>query len=165
MAQRNGSPRLGPRSEEGSKRSSVSPNAFAAHSRPSALVRLVRRRAATNATTTPAAVRYTTVESTAQPPGSILVELTSYAFKPADLSVTSGKVVLYLVNTATEAHAMALRNPAVSVLAVVALSKNVEAGHAAVFTIDDLPIGTYRLTCPIGNHASNGMVGTVIAHK
>ena len=94
-----------------------------------------------------------------------MVALTNYAFNPADISVTSGKVVLYLINSSVDPHAMALRNPAVSLLAVVALSEIVEGGHAAVFTIDNLPLGTYRLTCPVGNHADNGMVGTLIVRK
>ena len=115
--------------------------------------------AAQSATPTPA-VQYTTVESATQPAGSILVEMTSYAFKPADIPLKAGKVVLYLVNPSTEVHSMALRNPSVSVLAVVALSADVEAGHSAVFTIENLPVGMYRVTCPTSNHASAGMVGT-----
>ena len=107
------------------------------------------------------AVQYATVESAAQPAGSILVEMTNYTFKPADIPLTAGKVVLYLVNTSNEIHAMALRNPAVSVLAVVALSANVAAGHSAVFTIENLPAGIYHVTCPITNHTDLGMVATV----
>ena len=109
---------------------------------------------------TPAAVQYTTVESAVQPAGSIRVELTSFAFKPADIPLTAGKVVLFLVNTSSEDHSMALRNPAVSVLAVVALSAHVKAGRSAVFTIDNLAVGDYTVSCPIGDHASSGMVAT-----
>ncbi|HVD92305.1 MAG TPA: cupredoxin domain-containing protein [Vicinamibacterales bacterium] len=98
-----------------------------------------------------------------QPAGSILVEMTNYAFKPADIPLKVGKNVLYLVNPSNEVHSMALRNPAVSVLAVVALSAEVEAGHSAIFTIENLPAGTYRVTCPITNHATAGMVGTATA--
>jgi plastocyanin len=114
------------------------------------------------ATPTPA-VQYTTVESATQPAGSILVEMTSYAFKPADIPLKAGKDVLYLVNASTEVHSMALRNPSVSITAVVALSADVEAGHSAVFTIENLRVGMYRLTCPITNHASAGMIGTATA--
>jgi uncharacterized cupredoxin-like copper-binding protein len=113
---------------------------------------------------TPAAslgpVQYTTVESSVQPAGSILVEMTSYAFKPADIPLTVGKVVIYLVNPSTEIHSMALRNPAVSILKVIALSAEVPPGHSAVFTIENLPAAVYRVTCPITNHADNGMTGT-----
>jgi plastocyanin len=116
-----------------------------------------------SATPSAAAVTYTTVESAVQPAGSILVEMTNYAFKPADIPLKVGKNVLYLVNPSNEVHSMALRNPAVSVLAVVALSADVAAGHSAVFTIENLPAGMYRVTCPITNHATNGMVGTATA--
>ena len=70
---------------------------------------------------------------------------------------------MYLVNSSTVPHALTLRNPAVSAVAVVAASLTIEAGHAAVLTIDDLPAANYRVTCPIGGHADNGMVGTLTA--
>ena len=105
-------------------------------------------------------VRYATVDASVQPAGAILVEMTNYAFKPADIPLTAGKVVIYLVNPSTEVHSMALRNPAVSILNVVALSAEVQAGHSAVFTIDNLPAAVYRVTCPIANHADNGMTAT-----
>jgi len=69
--------------------------------------------------------------------------------------------VLYLVNTSTEVHVMELRNPAVSIVAVVAPSANVEAGHLAVFTIDNLPTGIYRVTCPILGHPGLGMISSI----
>ena len=94
-----------------------------------------------------------------QPAGSILVEMSSYAFKPTDIPIGAGKVVFYLVNTSKEAHSMALRNPAVSILAVVALSANVPAGQSAIFTIDNLAPAVYRATCPIGGHGD--MTATV----
>jgi plastocyanin len=118
-----------------------------------------------NATTAQLAVQVTTVAATVQPAGSISVELTNYAFNPADISVTSGRVVLYLMNSSNLPHAIALRNPAVSVLAVVALSETIEGGQAAVFTIENLPVGNYRMTCPVGHHADNGMVGTLVVKK
>jgi uncharacterized cupredoxin-like copper-binding protein len=111
----------------------------------------------------PAPVRYATVVSSVQPAGSILVEMTDHAFKPADIPLPAGKVVFYLVNPSKEIHSMALRNPAISILAVVALSADVAAGSSAVFTIDNLPVGIYRVTCPITNHADLGMTGTVTA--
>ena len=105
------------------------------------------------------AVHYTTVDASTQPAGSILVEMSSYAFKPTEIPTSAGKVVFYLVNISKEAHSMALRNPAVSILNVVALSANVEAGKAAIFTIDNLPIAVYRVNCPIGGHGD--MTATV----
>jgi plastocyanin len=109
-------------------------------------------------------VRYATVEASGQPAGSTLVEMSSYAFKPADIPLTAGTVVIYLVNPSTEVHSMALRNPAVSILNVIALSAEVAAGHSAIFTIENLPAGVYRVTCPITNHADLGMVATATVH-
>jgi plastocyanin len=106
------------------------------------------------------AVQSATVESAVRPAGSILVEMTNYAFKPADIPLIRGKNVLYLVNPSNEVHSIQLRNPTVSVVAVVASSADVEAGHSAIFTIENLPAGTYRVTCPITNHAIQGMVGS-----
>jgi hypothetical protein len=83
---------------------------------------------AATARPTTGTVTFTTVESSTEPPGATLVELSSYAFKPADIPLAAGKVVFYLVNTSKEAHAMALRNPAVSILAVVALSADISSG-------------------------------------
>jgi plastocyanin len=91
--------------------------------------------------------------------------MTNYMFKPADIPLTAGNVVLYLVNTSNETHSMALRNPAVSILNVVALSADVGAGRSAVFTIENLPVGVYRMTCPIYNHADNGMTATATVRK
>jgi plastocyanin len=108
-------------------------------------------------------VRFETVESAVQPSGSILVEMTNYAFKPADIPLTVGKDVIYLVNLSTEVHSIALRNPAVSVLNVVASSAEVQPGHSAVFTIENLPAAVYSTTCPISGHAALGMTGTATA--
>ena len=88
--------------------------------------------------------------------------MSSYAFKPTEIPTSAGKVVFYLVNISKEAHSMALRNPAVSILNVVALSANVEAGRSAIFTIDNLPAAVYRVNCPIGGHAD--MTATVTVH-
>jgi plastocyanin len=40
-----------------------------------------------------------------------------------------------------------------------ARSDRVEPGHDLVFTIDDLPPGTYNFWCSVGVHASSGMRG------
>jgi uncharacterized cupredoxin-like copper-binding protein len=116
---------------------------------------------AATARPTTGTVTFTTVESSTEPPGATLVELSSYAFKPADIPLAAGKVVFYLVNTSKEAHAMTLRNPAVSILAVVALSADIQAGHSAVFTIENLPAAVYRVSCPIAGHGDMTATMTV----
>jgi plastocyanin len=94
-------------------------------------------------------LHFTTVEATSQPAGSTLVEMVNYEFRPAEISVKAGKVVLYLVNSANEPHAISLRDEAGSLLAVSAQSDPVAPGHSAIFTIDDLPVGSYRVKEPL----------------
>lgn len=131
------------------------------------VVLLVSCNASAGSTAAPSAslgpVQTSTVEATTQPAGSILVEMTNYAFKPADIPLKVGKDVIYLVNPSTEIHSMALRNPAVSVLNVVASSAEVPPGHSAVFTIENLPAAVYAVSCPITFHAGVGMTGTATA--
>jgi uncharacterized cupredoxin-like copper-binding protein len=107
------------------------------------------------------ALQYTTVEASTQPAGSILVQLSSYAFAPSEIPTGAGKVVFYLVNTSNDVHSMILRNPAVSILAVVAASTNVEGGHSAVFTIEGLPAAVYRVSCGVAGPGHGDMTGTV----
>ena len=119
------------------------------------------------ATAAPAATnapQSSTVESSTQPAGSILVQLSSYAFTPSEIPIGTGKVVFYLVNTSKEAHSMILRNPAVSILAVVAASTNIEGGHSAVFTIDRLPAAVYKVSCGVAGPGHGDMTGTVTVH-
>jgi hypothetical protein len=75
--------------------------------------------------------------------------------------------VIYLLNTSNESHAMSVRDEAGPLLPVAAQSTVVLAGHAAVFTIDDLQAGTYRIKDPVvgGIHPSSNalMVGVMTA--
>lgn len=106
----------------------------------------------------PVTVTYTYTAATTQPPGSILVTLSNFQFTPATFALPAGKVVLYLVNTSNSDHDLILRQPARSVLAVVAKSEIVHAGQSGTLTIDALPAGIYRATCGIENHSGLGMV-------
>jgi hypothetical protein len=72
--------------------------------------------------------------------------------------------MFYLDNVSIEfighagTHTMAI-GPALGHPIVV--SDAVPAGHAALFTIQDLPSGHYVIWCTIGAHASEGMTGTL----
>ena len=117
---------------------------------------------------------YSVVDATTQPPGSILITMTNYAFTPSTLALPAGKVVLYLVNaTSAEGykpggilgvHNLSLREPSRgSLVNVVAVTPNVAPGKAAILTIDALPAGIYRATCAVGEHAALGMVADITA--
>ena len=93
-----------------------------------------------------------------QPQGSIKVSMTEFTFDPSSISVTHGKVVLYLVNAGTVSHDMIIRDSGGS---RVAGSELVSAGDSFVFTIDNLPTGNYTFFCDQPGHEASGMKGTL----
>jgi uncharacterized cupredoxin-like copper-binding protein len=44
---------------------------------------------------------------------------------------------------------------------ILAHSARVKPGHDGVFTLEDVPAGSYRFYCSNGGHAGNGMKGTL----
>ncbi len=98
----------------------------------------------------------------AQPAGSIKVTMTEYSFNPSTISVPSGKVVFFLVNAGTISHDMILRNTSGERVSGAA-SELVSAGDSFVFTISNLPAGTYTIFCDQPGHEASGMKGTVTA--
>jgi plastocyanin len=80
-------------------------------------------------------------------------------FDPADLSTSAGDAVFFLDNTSPGTHSFAI-GPSLG--QIVAASATVMSGQAAVFTVHDLQAGHYITWCTIGNHAAEGMVGTLI---
>lgn len=97
---------------------------------------------------------------TSQPAGSTKVTMNEYKFDPATMSVPSGKAVFYLVNAGTIAHDMVIRD---STGKRLASSDLVSAGDSFVFTVNDLPAGTYTIFCSQQGHEASGMKGTLTA--
>ena len=95
-----------------------------------------------------------------QPAGSTKVTLTEYKFDPSTISVTHGKVVLFLVNGGTISHDLIVRDSSGNRMAG---SELISAGDSAVLTIDDLPAGTYTFFCDQPGHEQAGMKGTITA--
>jgi plastocyanin len=95
-----------------------------------------------------------------QPAGSIKVSMTEFKFDPATLTVPSGKVVFYLVNGGTVSHDFVIRDSAGS---NVQASELVSAGDSFVFTVSNLPAGTYTYFCNQTGHEAAGMKGTLTA--
>jgi plastocyanin len=93
-----------------------------------------------------------------QPPGSIKVTMTEFAFAPSSIAAGAGKVVFYLVNTGTVAHNMVIRDSAGRRLKT---SELVSAGDANVFTVDAIAVGTYTIFCDQQGHEASGMKGTL----
>jgi uncharacterized cupredoxin-like copper-binding protein len=98
--------------------------------------------------------------SSGQPAGSIKVSMTEFAFAPKDVSAPAGKVAFYLVNAGQASHDMVVFD---SSQKRIAKSDVVQAGNASLFTIDNLPAGTYSFVCDLPGHREAGMVGTLTA--
>ena len=68
--------------------------------------------------------------------------MTEYAFNPSTISVSSGKVVFFLVNAGTISHDMVIRNASGQKVSG-ATSELVSAGDSFIFTVTNLPAGSY----------------------
>jgi plastocyanin len=95
-----------------------------------------------------------------QPTGSIKVSMSDYKFNPSDISTASGKVVFYLVNSGTVSHDFVIRDGTGK---RVSASELVSAGDSVVFTVDNLPAGSYTIFCDQQGHEALGMKGTLTA--
>jgi plastocyanin len=100
--------------------------------------------------------------SVTQPSGSTKVTMTEYKFEPSTVNVTSGKVVFFLVNGGTVSHDMVIRDSSGTRVNGGA-SELVSAGDSVVFTIDNLPAGSYTFICDQTGHEASGMKGTITA--
>ncbi|HEY4024795.1 MAG TPA: cupredoxin domain-containing protein [Candidatus Dormibacteraeota bacterium] len=96
----------------------------------------------------------------AKPAGSIQVTMTEYRFDPSSISVKPGRATFFLVNSGAVAHDMVVLAPDGRRLAS---SELVQGGNSSVFTIDDLPAGSYRIICDQPGHEAAGMKGTLSA--
>jgi uncharacterized cupredoxin-like copper-binding protein len=95
-----------------------------------------------------------------QPAGSTKVTMTDYKFAPADLNVKSGKAVFFLINNGSVSHDMVVLG---SDGKRVAGSELVQPGNSSVFTVDNLPAGSYQVICDQPGHADLGMKGNLTA--
>jgi uncharacterized cupredoxin-like copper-binding protein len=92
------------------------------------------------------------------PAGSTQVQVMDFSFKPKDISVSSGKVVFFLVNSGPSAHDMLIAD---STGKTVARSSLVQSGDTYTFTIDNLAAGKYAFYCDVPGHRAAGMEGTL----
>ena len=96
--------------------------------------------------------------SSGAPAGSTQVQVMDFSFKPKDVSVSSGKVVFFLVNSGPSAHDMLIAD---STGKTVARSSLVQSGDTFTFTIDNLAAGKYVFYCDVPGHRAAGMEGTL----
>ena len=95
---------------------------------------------------------------TSQPAGSIKVTLTEFKFDPSTVRAPSGKVVFYLVNGGTTSHDMVIRDSSNN---RIDGSELISAGDTFVFTVNNIPAGTYTYFCDQAGHEASGMKGTL----
>lgn len=94
------------------------------------------------------------------PAGSTQVTVMDFSFKPKDMSVHSGKVVFFLINSGPAAHDMLIAD---STGKTVARSSLVQSGDTFTFTVDSLAAGKYLFYCDVPGHRAAGMEGTLTA--
>ena len=96
-----------------------------------------------------------------QPAGSTKVTMSDYKFAPAELTVKSGKVTLFLVNTGSVSHDLVVMSSDGS--KSLGRSELIQPGDSGVLNIDSLPAGSYQFICDQPGHAAQGMKGTLTA--
>ena len=84
--------------------------------------------------------------------------MTEFKFVPSPITVAHGKVVFFVVNAGTVSHDMLIRDSSNNRMSG---SDLVSAGDSFVFTIDNLPAGTYTIYCDQAGHEASGMKGTL----
>ena len=99
-----------------------------------------------------------TTSSSGAPAGSTQVQVMDFNFKPKDFSVSSGKVVFFLVNSGPSAHDMLIAD---STGKTVARSSLVQSGDTFTFTVSNLAAGKYVFYCDVPGHRASGMEGTL----
>ena len=96
--------------------------------------------------------------SNGAPAGSTKVQIVDFNFKPKDLSVASGQVVFFLVNSGPSAHDMVIADSSGN---SVARSSLVQPGDTFTFTVKNLAAGKYVIFCDVPGHRAAGMEGTL----
>jgi uncharacterized cupredoxin-like copper-binding protein len=100
----------------------------------------------------------TTVVANAAPSGATKILMMNISFIPDNIRLKAGTIVIFLINPELGAfHNLGLRDPAGQ---LVVISDNLRPGQSAVFTIDNLGPGTYKMVCTVETHEAAGMVGT-----
>lgn len=100
----------------------------------------------------------TTTPDTVPRPGGrlVVVSLTDYRLKPANVRVAHAGVVTFdATNDGASEHALAVTGPSGEVR-----TRALKPGEHAQLQVD-LPDGTFKWDCPIANHERLGMAGRI----
>jgi plastocyanin len=96
--------------------------------------------------------------SSGAPAGSTQVNVMDFSFKPKDMTVSSGKVVFFLINSGPSAHDMLIVD---STGRTLDRSSLVQPGDTFTFTIANLAAGKYVFYCDVIGHRAAGMEGAL----
>ena len=94
------------------------------------------------------------------PAGAIEEDMKNSRYSVTAINAKAGQLVVHLVNQ----EELSVRHDMIVGDALghrFASSDRVTPGHDLVFTVDDLPAGTYNFWCSIDKHAALGMKGTI----
>jgi plastocyanin len=87
--------------------------------------------------------------------GGTAVSLTEFAIDPANPKVKAGKVTFSVSNDGSAPHALEIEGNGVEEETEV-----LDGGGSEELSVD-LQAGEYRWYCPVGDHAAQGMEGTL----
>lgn len=94
----------------------------------------------------------------AKPAERVTVRETEFALDPARVDGGSkGLVRIEVVNRGDIAHSLAVEGPN----GLVEMDGSLEPGAKGTLEVDLDKPGTYKMFCPLGNHAAKGMTGTI----
>ena len=87
----------------------------------------------------------------------IPVQLSDYTITPSTLSPREGgEITFSIINNGPSAHALEFEG-----IGVEEETGTIDTGGRAKLTVDLKP-GTYEMYCPIGDHRSRGMEGSIV---
>jgi plastocyanin len=105
------------------------------------------------------AAEETTTEDTADTGGgggeSLTISETEFALDPADPTVAAGEVTITAVNDGATLHNLEVEGNGVE-----EITDDLDPGQSDELTLDLEP-GEYEIYCAIGDHAAQGMEGTL----
>lgn len=94
----------------------------------------------------------------AKPAEQVTIRETEFELDPSRADGgAKGLVTLKVVNEGDIAHSLAVEGPN----GLVELDGSVEPGTEGTLEVDLDKPGTYRMYCPLGDHAAKGMAGTI----
>ena len=112
----------------------------------------------TSAATTETTTEETTTDDTAQTGGGgeeLTISETEFALDPADPSVAAGEVTITATNDGATVHNLEVEGDGVE-----EITDDLDPGQSGELMLDLAP-GEYEIYCAIGDHAAQGMEGTL----